>query len=113
MAELSSASCWLGAWRLLSCSGLRFGAPFAKRWRLRLRWTAIQLVHDLREVIAGLGGLAEGEAFGIEVIGHAPITNLSVANGRFTASAQAERRHGGTRLRATHAKRTGLDREAR
>jgi hypothetical protein len=64
MAELTSASCWLVARRLLSCSGLRFGAPFAKRWRLRLRWTAIQLVHDLREVIAGLGGLAEGEVVG-------------------------------------------------
>jgi hypothetical protein len=29
----------------------------------------IQLVHDLGEVIASLGGLAEGEALGIE-IGH-------------------------------------------
>ena len=38
MAELSSASCWLGARRLLSCSGLRFGAPFARRCRLRLKW---------------------------------------------------------------------------
>ena len=29
----------------------------------------LQLVHDLCEVVAGLGGLAEGETFGIEV-GH-------------------------------------------
>ena len=46
----------------------------------------IQLVHNLGEVIAGLGGLAEGEAFGVEVIGHAPSTNPGVVNGRFTAS---------------------------
>ena len=53
----------------------------------QLRLHELQLHHDLREVITGFGGLPEGEAFGIEVIGHAPITNLSVANGRFTASA--------------------------
>jgi hypothetical protein len=31
------------------------------------------VANDLSEVIAGLGSLAEGEALGIEVIGHAPI----------------------------------------
>ena len=57
-----------GSAALRSCSGLRSGAPFAERWRRRLSWTdsltQIQLVHDLREVIAGLGGLAEGEPIG-------------------------------------------------
>jgi hypothetical protein len=33
----------------------------------QLHFQKIQLVHDLREIIAGLGGLAEGEAVGIEV----------------------------------------------
>ena len=33
----------------------------------------LQFVHDLREVVAGLGGLAEGEALGFEVVvGHSP-----------------------------------------
>ena len=36
----------------------------------QMRLHEIQLVHDLSEVIAGLGGLAEGEAVGID-IGHA------------------------------------------
>lgn len=36
----------------------------------QMRPHQIQLVHDLSEVIAGLGCLAEGEAVGIE-IGHA------------------------------------------
>jgi hypothetical protein len=47
-----------------------------------------QLVHDLREIIAGLGGLPKGETLGIEVvIGHASITNPGVVNGPYTASA--------------------------
>jgi len=37
----------------------------------------IQLVHNLGEVIAGLGGLAEGEAFGIEV-GHAALNSRTL-----------------------------------
>src|SRR6516162_9438012 len=36
MAGLLPASCWLGALRLCSCSGLRFGAPFAKQCWLPL-----------------------------------------------------------------------------
>ena len=72
MAELSSASCWLGARHLLSCFGLRFGAPFARRCRAgrsgRIA-SPIQLDNDLSEIIAGLGGLTEGEALGVE-IGH-------------------------------------------
>src|SRR6516225_2910601 len=39
MAELSLASRWLGARRLLSCSGLRFGAPFVSQCRLRSQWS--------------------------------------------------------------------------
>jgi len=42
--------------------------PCQKSGQMRLH--EIQRVHDLSEVIAGLGGLAEGEAVGIE-IGHA------------------------------------------
>ena len=33
----------------------------------QLRLHEIELVHDLREVIAGLGSLAKGQPFGIEV----------------------------------------------
>ena len=51
-----------------------------------MRLQEIQLVHHLGEVIAGLGGLAEGEVLGIEVIGHGPITNPDVVNDRFTVS---------------------------
>ena len=36
MAGLLPASCWLGALRLCSCSGLRFGAPFGKQCWLPL-----------------------------------------------------------------------------
>jgi hypothetical protein len=46
----------------------------------------LQLVHDLSEVVAGLSGLAEGEALGVEVIGDGPITNPDVVNDRFTVS---------------------------
>ena len=36
------------------------------RWkRCQLPFHKIQLVHDLSEVVAGLGSLAEGEALGI------------------------------------------------
>ena len=52
----------------------------------------IELVHDLGEVVAGLGGLAEGEAFGIEVIGHAPIANSDVVNNRQPTKAESRRR---------------------
>ena len=38
----------------------------------------IQLVHDLREVIPGLGGLTKGEVFGIEV-GHTALTGSRLA----------------------------------
>ena len=38
----------------------------------------IELVHDLGEVVAGLGGLAEGEAFGVEV-GHTALTGSRLA----------------------------------
>ena len=38
----------------------------------------IQLVHDLSEVIAGLGGLPEGKAVGVEVIGHVTYTRPHV-----------------------------------
>jgi len=48
--------------------GERLIPPCRKSGQLRLH--EIQLVHDLSEVIAGLGGLAEGRAVGIE-IGHA------------------------------------------
>ena len=41
----------------------------------QLRLHEIQLVHDLSEVIAGLGGLAEGRAVGIE-IGHAAMLSV-------------------------------------
>ena len=65
----------------------------------------IELVHDLGEVVAGLGGLAEGEAFGIEVIGHAPIANSDVVNDRFTVSPPklraAAAETGGPRIRAS------------
>jgi hypothetical protein len=43
--------------------------PPCRKWG-QLRLHEIRLVHDLSEVIAGLGGLAEGRAVGIE-IGHA------------------------------------------
>jgi hypothetical protein len=46
----------------------------------------LQLVHHLREVVAGLGGLAKGEALGIEVIRHALIINRAVVNNRYTVS---------------------------
>jgi hypothetical protein len=48
--------------------GERLIQPCRKSGQMRLH--EIQLVHDLSEVVAGLGGLAEGEAVGIE-IGHA------------------------------------------
>jgi len=38
----------------------------------------IQLVHDLREVIPGLGGLTKGEVFGIEV-GHAALNSRTLS----------------------------------
>jgi hypothetical protein len=40
----------------------------------------IQLVHDLSEVIAGLGGLPEGKAVGVEVIGHVTYTSTCLVN---------------------------------
>ena len=67
----------------------------------------IQFVHDLFKVVAGLGRLAEGEAFRVEVIGHVPITKFGVVNDRFTATPQAERRHPRNRGSATSAKRPG------
>jgi hypothetical protein len=39
-----------------------------------------QLVHDLSEVIAGLGGLPEGKAVGVEVIGHVTYTSTCLVN---------------------------------
>ena len=53
--------------------GERLIPPCRKSGQLRLH--EIQLVHDLSEVIAGLGGLAEGEAVGIE-IGHAAMLSV-------------------------------------
>ena len=47
--------------------------PCQKSGQMRLH--EIQRVHDLSEVIAGLGGLAEGEAVGIE-IGHAAMLSV-------------------------------------
>ena len=40
----------------------------------------IQLDHDLSEVIAGLGGLPEGTAVGVEVIGHVTLTSTCLVN---------------------------------
>src|SRR6516164_10268615 len=40
----------------------------------------IQLVHYLSEVIAGLGGLPEGKAVGVEVIGHVTLTSTCLVN---------------------------------
>ena len=40
----------------------------------------IQLVHDLSEAIAGLGGLPEGKAVGVEVIGHVTYTSTCLVN---------------------------------
>jgi hypothetical protein len=51
-----------------------------------LRLDELQLVNDLSGVVAGLRGLAEGEALGFEVIGHVRIINRGVVNDRFTAS---------------------------
>jgi len=42
-----------------------------------LRLNEIEFLQHLREVIAGLGGLAEGEAFGIEV-GHAALNSRTL-----------------------------------
>ena len=42
----------------------------------------VQLVHDLGEVVAGLGGLAEGEALGVE-IGH--VACFALGTGRYVA----------------------------
>ena len=36
----------------------------------------LQLVHDLSEVVAGLGGLTEGKALGIEVMSPSYFTRL-------------------------------------
>jgi hypothetical protein len=46
----------------------------------------IQLFHDPSKVVTGLGGLPKGEVLGVEIIGHAPITNPDVFNDRFTVS---------------------------
>ena len=46
----------------------------------------VQFLHYLREVVAGLSGLAESEVLGIEVVGHVRIINRGVVNNRFTAS---------------------------
>jgi hypothetical protein len=40
----------------------------------------IQLVDNLSEVIAGLGGLPEGKAVGVEVIGHVTLTSTCLVN---------------------------------
>jgi len=53
--------------------------PFAQKPG-QLRLHEVQLVHHLSEIVARLGGLTKGEALGIKVIGHAPITNPGVVN---------------------------------
>ena len=59
----------------------------ARREAGQLRLDELQLVNDLSGVVAGLRGLAEGEALGFEVIGHVRIINRGVVNDRFTVSA--------------------------
>ena len=49
----------------------------------QLRLHEIELVHDLREVIAGLGSLAKGQPFGIEVPDTA-LTRVRLANSSLT-----------------------------
>src|SRR6516225_622587 len=51
----------------------------ARREPGQLLLDEIQLVHDLGEVIASLGGLAEGEALGVEV-GHTALTGSGLAS---------------------------------